>query len=104
MKEIELFIERLKQTNDFGLYFETVENSLTAKFTIENLTLEFYLKYDVHFFNIISATHEQPEEFDAEIECTSYEDIALYKGAEFIELTDLQISEIDVQINRILFN
>ena len=104
MNEIELFIERLKKVQDFGFYFESCETSTIQKHTIDGLTLELLIEFEVHVLNCQSATYSNPEEADFETEIKSFSEIALYKGAEFIELNEAQLHSIDVAVSEIFFN
>lgn len=104
MNDIELFIERLKLIKDFGFDFETHGTSAVKKYTIDGLTLEMVIEFEVHISNYIPASYTNPEEADFETEIKSYSDIALYKGAEFIELNATQLHSLDVVISNIFFN
>lgn len=94
MNKIETFIELLRD-NPPDIYHLTCKTNQTVKHTIGGLTLEFYLNYEVHVKDYISATHDLPEECEFEFENTEHSEIALYQGSEFIELTAAQLHTID---------
>ncbi len=102
MTEIQKFIEALKG-DSIDVYHETCEESKTIKHTVGNLTLEFWLQYEVEVKNYLPATHTNPEECDFVFHNTKHEDIALYKGAEMLEITDQELHEIDCILDKLLY-
>lgn len=102
MTEIQKFIEALKG-DSIDVYHESCEDSKTIRHTIGEIELEFVLHYETEVKNYIAATYLQPEEFDLEFTNTKHEDIALYKGAEMLEITDQELHEIDCILDTILY-
>jgi hypothetical protein len=94
MNKIETFTELLRD-NPPEIYCEPFETNKIVKHTIGGLTLEFVLEYEAHIINHIPASEFNPQECDFEFENKEHSEIALYRGAEFIELTNNELHIID---------
>lgn len=102
MKQIKLFIETLRGA-PITVPHESTSRRVCTMIGSGEIILEFYVNYDVQFPNYVSAYNLNPEEFDIEYTNESHDEIALYKGAEALEITAQQLHEIDCILETILY-
>lgn len=97
MNQINDFIGLLRDDPviPYDIPLSEIETVKTVKHTVGGFTLEFLLHYEASISHYIAATHENPEECEFQFHLYKHSEIALYKGAVFIELNCLELHIID---------
>ncbi|MCB0745582.1 MAG: hypothetical protein KDC67_16880 [Ignavibacteriae bacterium] len=99
-KKLKKLISAIKNTK-FSINYTTENDSVLVHEKINNYLIEFYVFYDKKYYDVISATYLQPEEFSVSYEPLEISSICIYDNKNnIIEFTENEYDLLQIEIEK----